>query len=252
MNDRELFNKIKELKNYKPTEDVNRLFSELVNYSINPENSINLAKKEILDLQSACSSAEAAMEKYWAKRIIQSNKPNLELRNFWYYDNYLKLTQIEWENLKSCGVNGHKHDKVMFIGSGALPLTAIFLVKYFGLKVTLVDLDFQALELSRKLVSKLGLVKNFEFVHQDVFKIDNLKDFDIVFLAALVGGNTKEKITEKVYSKIKKDSHLLCRSAYDNRVLLYKPLNLSLLNFKCEREVKTYDEVVNSIIIFKK
>lgn len=251
MNDLESYNKLKKLKNYKPSKSVNKVFSELVTFAINSKNTKSLNEVEIKGLQEICSQAESEMEFFWANKIINSKNPNLELKKFWYYDNYLKLANLEWLNLSQCFSKNHEHQNAVFIGSGPLPLTAIFLAQIYNINFLLVDIDKKALNISRVLISKLGLENNFRYSSDNV---DNLclENFEVIFLAALVGPENKEGITQKIFKKMEIGAHLLCRSAYENRVLLYKPLNLNKIPFQPIKEIKTYDEVVNSILIFKK
>lgn len=250
---RDLYIKITTLNDLSPSEKVNFLFSQLVEKSLEEgDKNTTLTKSETAKLQLICARAEYEMEKYWAKRILEAIDSNNELLKFPYYSNYEKLTQMEWFSLLSC--TKHIKHKAIFVGSGPLPLTAIVLAKKYTSTVTVLDVDKEACELSRKLIKKLGLEKKIRVINEDGVNFESYKEYNLIFIAALAGVDikTKENILKKIRKDTEKGIHILARSSWGMREILYKPLDKKLFKlFKPIIEVRPHNDVVNSVIVFE-
>ncbi len=242
-----LYNQIKSLGNYKPSKRVNALFTKLVDVVLSKKY-INLSKVQINSLQKICSMAEYELEKYWAQKIIKSSKPDATLKDFVYLENYQKLTRLEWFSLKSCSF--HKRHSILFIGGGPLPMTAIILASAYKQKVTILERERVAFQIASKLIQKLKLNKKIQVVNSDALDFNLYYKHNVIFLAALV--SQKNKVLSKIKLKIKKNTHILARSSWGTRKILYKPLSKSSFNiFKPIIEIKPMNDIVNSFIIFK-
>jgi Nicotianamine synthase protein len=101
-----------------------------------------------------CGQAECQMEKWWCRRLIAYHDISFSgLAEFWYFENYQSLVTAELALLGPAIAS-----RAMFLGSGALPLTAVLLARLIpGLRVQCVDNDPEAYELSRTLVRELGM-----------------------------------------------------------------------------------------------
>ena len=89
--------------------------------------------------------------------------------------------------------NETKDVKILFAGSGALPLSAILMHLYADLDVTLLDIDAEAINLSNKLIKKIGLPIPSQV--GNVMQHD-FSNYDIVFIASLIPN--KEAIIKKL------------------------------------------------------
>jgi hypothetical protein len=105
-------------------------------------------------LPSLCAAAEAAMEKWWCRKILANPCPGAQaLAAFWYLEEYRALCQSELALL-----GDRRAERFAFLGSGALPLTAILLAQSGpGVCVECIDRDGEACELAARLVALLGL-----------------------------------------------------------------------------------------------
>jgi nicotianamine synthase len=101
---RNLYNRICSLQSYFPSEEVNALFFQLVEFVLDDSMSHDLSDQEISHLQNICSQAEGEMEKYWVKELVSGSK---KLEDFWYYSNYVKLTKLEFFALQGCSHHVH-------------------------------------------------------------------------------------------------------------------------------------------------
>lgn len=246
---KELYQQITKLEDYRPSEHVDKLFSALVGEAINPWGEEMLSKKQCACLQKICAHAEYELEMYWAKEIILGNRSILD---FPYYKNYKDLTRLEWSAIASCAE--HDHHNVLFIGSGPLPMTAIVLATVHGISCTLVDNDLEAVEVSRKLIQTLGLEHMITVVCSDGDTFDRMSDFNMIYIAALAGQDdaSKEKIFAHVQKTASAHCHILARSSWGRRQLLYPPLPKQIYSFfKPLMEISPYNEIVNSVVIFK-
>jgi nicotianamine synthase len=119
-----------------------------------------------------------------------------------------------------------------FIGSGPLPLTSILLLSYFPYaKIHNIDRDADALRQSQALVQRLGYASCMTSSCEDATseaEASNWEQFNVVFLAALVGMTSAEKmrILGGLARKLKSGCLLVCRSARGMREVLY-PVRLS-------------------------
>jgi Nicotianamine synthase protein len=105
-------------------------------------------------LPRLCGVAECEMEKWWCRRILQSVCPGVQaLEAFWYLENYRELCRAEYSLVADA-----KARRFAFLGSGALPMTAILLAQeHPDIEMRCVDTDAEACELSRRLIQWLNL-----------------------------------------------------------------------------------------------
>ena len=106
------------------------------------------------------------LERQRTRAMIDSPDPWKELKGFLYYPNYLQLAQMESE-----GADLKSDDRVVFLGSGPLPLSLIALVKRCGIKGVGIEKDPINADLSRRGLSALGLDKEIEVILGDHFSL---------------------------------------------------------------------------------
>lgn len=101
-----------------------------------------------------CGKAECEMEKWWSRRILESVCPGVQaLDAFWYLENYRELCRAE-HDLLDRPRTGH----FAFLGSGALPMTAILLAQdHPDIEVDCIDYDGEACELAERVIRRLNL-----------------------------------------------------------------------------------------------
>ncbi|MGP8323316.1 MAG: nicotianamine synthase family protein [Methanosarcinaceae archaeon] len=114
-----------------------------------------------------------------AKSILSSENPWDVLHNFTHYHNYIQLSDTEFQEseLKS-------GDTVVFLGSGPLPLTLIVLCHLHGLKGIGIEQDSDRVELSRKVLEKLGLLDQIRIIHGNHFILPLNEKYDHLMIAA--------------------------------------------------------------------
>ena len=115
-------------------------------------------------LPGLCAAAEAEMEKWWCRKILADPCPGAQsLAAFWYLDEYRALCRSELALL-----GDRRPRRFAFLGSGALPLTAILLAQSgSGICVECVDRDGEACELAAGLIALLGLADRVDVTQGD-------------------------------------------------------------------------------------
>ncbi|KAK1430024.1 hypothetical protein QVD17_12473 [Tagetes erecta] len=263
----EIYTKISKLETLKPSKDVNHLFTELVEacippYSINiatlPEN-IQETRSKLIRL---CGEAEGHLEAHFSTILATFSNPLDHLDIFPYYSNYLKLSQLEFDILNRHYPTDQPDrvpKRVAFVGSGPLPLTSIVLALNH-LKNTEFhnyDIDHSANSMASRLVSPdPDLSQRMLFHSVDIMDVtDELKEYDVVFLAALVGMdiNDKVKVIEHLAKYMAPGSILMLRSAHGARAFLYPVVEPNdLQGFEVLSIFHPCDEVINSVVIARK
>ena len=245
----------KKLASYEPSEEVNAFFSELCQFA-RDETDYELdcdpifVSDEVKGLQEICAVAEGEMEKFWSKKIQFAQDPQKMLKSFIYYQNYEDLTGLEYALLASQNAG---FGKVLFVGSWALPLTAIILAQNWWVCSILIERDEEAVELSRGLVQALGLEDKITIKKTDfLVYFEDDSDYDAVILASLLftSGDTEELVTHLV--KNIKFKNCLLRTVRGMRQLLYKKVNEKLLEkyMKLELLVHPQNHILNSVLLY--
>ncbi|EXB52184.1 Nicotianamine synthase [Morus notabilis] len=225
---------ILKLESLRPSKQVNTLFTQLVNLCTLP------CSIDVKDLPQELQA-----------------KPINNLNLFPYYNNYVKLANLEHNILVKNGVLKPKN--VAFVGSGPMPLTSLVLAMNH-MKFTHFDnydFDEKANSLARKIVaSDVELEKRMKFVTKDVMEVkEKLGEYDCIFLAALVGMNKekKVKVLGNVRKYMKEGGILLVRSVKGPRAFLYPVVEEhAFVGFEVLDIFHPSDEVVNSIILVRK
>ncbi|KAK7284427.1 hypothetical protein RJT34_19173 [Clitoria ternatea] len=258
-----LYEQISSLESLKPCKNVDMLFTQLVLTCI-PPSPIDVTKlnKTIQDIRShlikLCGEAEGHLETHYSTILGSYENPLDHLNIFPYYSNYLKLGLLEFTILSQHCT--HVPNKIAFVGSGPLPLTSIVLASNH-LPSTIFhnfDLDPLANSNAQRLVSSdPDLSKRMVFHTDDILDVSNaLKDFEVVYLAALVGMDKegKNRIIDHLAKFMAPGALLMLRSAHGARGFLYPVIDPcgDLQGFEVLSVFHPTDEVINSVVIARK
>ena len=119
------------------------------------------------------------MEIKYAQSIVAGPNPWALVKRFPFYPNYLKLAGMEYE-----GANLTPEDRVVFLGSGPLPLSLISLYKQFGVKGVGIEKVPEYAELSAKLIEALDLSAHIRIVQGNHFSLPLQAECRLVMVGA--------------------------------------------------------------------
>ncbi|KAL7598679.1 nicotianamine synthase [Lactuca sativa] len=261
----QIYDKISKLETLKPSKDVDTLFSQLVLTCI-PPSSVNILTlpKDIQEIRSKlirlCGEAEGHLEAHFSTLLATFQNPLHHLDVFPYYSNYLKLSRLEYDILSEhCSAQSWPPNRVAFVGSGPLPLTSIVLASYHLKETTFhnYDIDSLANSMASCLVAPdPDLSRRMIFHTTDIMDVtDELKTYDVIFLAALVGMDIVEKlkVVQHLAAYMTPGSILMLRSAHGARAFLYPVVEpQDLRGFEVLSVFHPDDDVINSVVISRK
>ncbi|KAK7397118.1 hypothetical protein VNO78_18285 [Psophocarpus tetragonolobus] len=258
----ELYEQISRLESLKPCKNVDMLFTQLVLTCI-PASPIDVTKlnKTVQEVRchliKLCGEAEGHLERHYSSILASYDNPLDHLNIFPYYSNYLKLGLLEFTILSQHCT--HVPTKIAFVGSGPLPLTSIVLASNHLPSTTFHNYDMDPLANSnamRLVSSHPDLSKRMLFHTSDILDVSNsLKDYEVVYLAALVGMDKegKNRIIDHLAKTMAPGALLMLRSAHGARAFLYPVVEpCDLRGFEVLSVFHPTDEVINSVVIARK
>lgn len=148
-------------------------------------------------LRETSVSALCDMEKYQSVRVGQQSLGN-------YLSALSESVREEYRRL-----HVHEHSKVLFIGSGALPTSALTMAQDTGADVICLDFDQEAITLSKKVACITGLESRLTFLHGEIHQYPDLNDVTHVFVASLV--RNKMEVIEDLRNKVKEGAKVVVR-----------------------------------------
>ncbi len=252
-----IIKRLKQADSLYPDEQINALFSALVGLvqthdAVRYENALaqfNLACL-VADSQYLCGLGEYALELYWARKIREAWEPRSVLQQFPYLANYEKLVRLE---VKSSNLTATKK-KVLFIGSGPLPLSAFVLAEKYGMQVDCLDKSNEATTCGATLANVLGINQVY-FINTAIEHYLDLASYQTIILGALVGTDSqeKERILEHLHTQIQPGTKVIVRSSHGLRELLYPGIEIHRLTYwHIENVIHPKDDLINSVIVLCK
>ncbi|KAJ7973270.1 nicotianamine synthase-like [Quillaja saponaria] len=258
----EMYEQIASLESLKPSKDVNMLFTQLV-LTCMPPSPVDVTKlnKRVQEIRAKlirlCGEAEGLLESHFSTILGSYENPLDHINIFPYYSNYHKLGLLEYTILKQHCT--HDPSKIAFVGSGPLPLTSIVLASNHLTTTSFHNYDVDPLANSsalRLVSSHPDLSKRMIFHTNDIMNVSHaLKDYEVVFLAALVGMDIEEKIRviDHLAKHMAPGALLMLRSAHGARAFLYPVVDsCDLRGFEVLSVFHPTDEVINSVVIARK
>jgi len=107
-----------------------------------------------------------SMEIKYAQSVIACPDPWIAVENFIYYPNYLRLADMEYR-----GAELKPGDRVLFLGSGPLPLSLISLCKQYNVEGIGIEQVPEYAKLSKKLIKALELTEQIQIIQGNHFSL---------------------------------------------------------------------------------
>lgn len=167
-------------------------------------------------LRETSIQALCDMEKFQSLRTLE-NKLNIS--------EYISmLSRTVKEELRHFQIG--RHSKVLFVGSGAFPLTALTIAKETNADVLCLDIDAEAVHLGRRVAEASGLESKVHFSGIQLKEQSYLTEATHVMIASLVGN--KLEVLEDVKHVISKDAKIILRYGNDLKSIFNYPLEQDL------------------------
>lgn len=193
--------------------------------------------------------AETAIEEQFANALMGCANPQAYLRTFPHYTSYEHLTRHLEE-----AVRGHSTNRLLFIGSGSFPISAILAANIFD-QIDCLDNNAEANEKAKHIVSLFRLENHIRFIHADVHTFEDLESYDVVMLASLVGNTPDDKrcMLGKLGAHMRSGTLLLARTSHGLRTLVYPEVPKNTWpGFAALRVTIAGDECMNSLVSAQK
>lgn len=159
---------------------------------------------------------ETAMERRFVGSILEED--DCKLSKYPLYQRFKRLLHRETSMIKA-----DKSKKALFIGSGPVPISGIWLNHFTGMNVDCFDIDERAVGLSKILLRSIGLDKKLHAFHQVETDYD-VSEYGVVLIALLA--KPKSVILDNIRKTASKDCQIICRTSETGRRLLYEPLQV--------------------------
>lgn len=167
-------------------------------------------------LRDISALALSHMEKYQSIRVLEKNEA---------IGTYLAiLSNTIREELEQFQIDGTS--KVLFVGSGALPLTALTIAKETKADVMCQDIDNEAVYLGSRVAEVYGLHNQVHFSRNHLKNLSFLQEATHIIIASLVGN--KIEVLEELKQVIQTDTHVILRYGNGLKSLFNYPLEKDL------------------------
>ncbi|WP_158299509.1 nicotianamine synthase family protein [Paenibacillus antri] len=150
-------------------------------------------------LRESSAQAVCDMEKYHSLCLCDEGRTIFE---------YLStLSDSVKEEFVRCRID--ETSNVLFIGSGAFPLSALTIAKETGASVLGLDIDTEAVRLSNKIAEASGLRENVRFSGVRIREIDSIREVTHVIIASLVP--QKKELLDELKSIVDPNAKIIVR-----------------------------------------
>lgn len=244
---------ISALDDLRPSPKVNALFTQLVDLVVTLPDDTIVTTDVRASIQRTASTAEAEMEVYWANKIINSVQPLEVMRSFPYLGNYAKLVAREITQIEKTGYLLTAQSRILMVGSGPLPMTALELIRQRSVYVDHVDASPGAITLCQQVDQRLNVACGYILGDGASITLDGR--YDVILIAGLAGQSVREKqaIVNNLLPCLSDDGRLLLRSARGIRALLYPDVQATeFYGVRLLSEYHPSDDIINSVFIYEK
>ncbi|KKP65667.1 MAG: hypothetical protein US74_C0034G0011 [Parcubacteria group bacterium GW2011_GWA2_38_13] len=166
--------------------------------------------------QKSYETYEINLEKEFAKSFIKekNNNDKNNLKKYHFYNGYLAAVKKE-ASLARIKPN----DKVAFIGSGAMPMTAIILYELKEASIDCIEKDGESVELSKKIIKKLKYDKYIKVINRNAIDL-NFSKYSVILLAVM--SKPKNNLMKVVWKSILPGTRIVYRLPNIVRQALYE------------------------------
>ncbi|WP_191560517.1 nicotianamine synthase family protein [Metabacillus idriensis] len=137
--------------------------------------------------------------------------------------------------------------KVVFIGSGAFPLSALTIAKETGAQIICLDIDREAVEMGQNIAEITGLETSVSFTQKPVNQLPNFKDTTHVIIASLV--KKKLEILEDLKSLLPESAKVIIRYGNGLKSIFNYPLDDDLSAEWDQEQVEQKNHFYDTLVL---
>ncbi|MCY9664317.1 hypothetical protein M5X11_04905 [Paenibacillus alginolyticus] len=134
------------------------------------------------------------------------------------------LIQSVKDDLKSFDIN--QQSKVLFIGSGAFPISVLTIAKEFGAKVMGLDIDSEAVQIACQVAKAFDIETLVSFSDEKLSSLAFLKETTHIIIASLV--KNKIEVLNQLKELIDENVHIMLRYGNGVKSIFNYPFNYDL------------------------
>jgi histidine 2-aminobutanoyltransferase len=157
----------------------------------------------------------------------------------------LKLSNSLIEEVKNSNIE--KESKVLFIGSGAFPTSAFVIAGDIGAEVTCLDIDIEAVKISKQLIQKFGLESKIDVLCKKIENYKFIKEATHIIVASLV--SEKMEILKELKKNINRETKIIMRYGNGLKSIFNYPLEAKIDNIWEEISIKNSNSIYDTLIL---
>jgi 2-polyprenyl-3-methyl-5-hydroxy-6-metoxy-1,4-benzoquinol methylase len=193
-------------------------------------------EEQSIELRESIVKALCDLEKYQSVRVINHESD---------ISNYLSaLSHKVKDEIETFNINDQSN--VLFIGSGALPTSALTIVKETRANMMCLDIDEEAITLAEHVTKLSGLQSLVHFSTQKASELSFIREASHVIIASLV--KNKAEVLEELEQALHPNAKIILRYGNGLKSLFNYPFEKDLSKqwnqTKWERSKDIYDTVV--------
>ena len=145
-----------------------------------------------------------------------------DIKKFYKWSVYALRCLFELTCYQHLSMSQLKH--ILFVGAGAVPVSAI-IASIKGYKTTVIERDDKAINLSKRICSRLGIAINF--IHEDLYNYSKYYPYNLIVVSGTVGITTaeKQKIGKHIIGYCGNSTILCFRNPVREEKIIMAPLN---------------------------
>ena len=156
-------------------------------------------------------------ETHLERRFVHFLDNNV-VKHYLDYPLYARFERLIDREVRLLGKN--KPKKMLFIGSGPMPITALCLQHRLGIQIDCLERFQEAVDESKLVMKKLGMDGAINVI-QGYGENFDVSEYDAILVALLA--KPKRTILENILRTCKDDVSVICRTSDGSRVVFYEP-----------------------------
>jgi L-amino acid N-acyltransferase YncA len=201
-----------------------------------------LAEVERAYLNDAYCRWETEIEYRYARAVLAGEEKSLD--NYQLGARFERLLERELSLLSGLSAP----ERILFIGSGPLPISAYYVHRLTGKPVDCLDRSPEAVDISRRVIEEIGLSDSMR-VFNGLGEDFNIKNYDLIIVALLA--KPKRRIMRNLRKRAAPGCRVLCRTSFGLRTLVYEatPENV-LMGFDVQsRQLAEGDQTISTLLV---